>query len=132
MKNTISIVIIFLLINALCIWDIIFVNKTLEYMHSQTHEIFDFVVYNDISDAENYESIRAQVVALEKYWSSKENTLCLVISRKDMQPVADHLEYLRSAIILHNQEDAITHARLLHANVKTLDKITEFRLDNIF
>ncbi|MDD4350838.1 MAG: DUF4363 family protein [Clostridia bacterium] len=132
MKNSISIIIIFLLINALCIWDIIFVNNTLEYMHTQTHDIFDFVVYNDISDSENYETIRSQVVALEKYWESKENALCLVISRKDMQPITDHLQYLRSAIILHSQEDAITHSRLLHANVKTVDKITEFRLDNIF
>ena len=71
MKNSISIIIIFLLINALCIWDIIFVNNTLEYMHTQTHDIFDFVVYNDISDSENYETIRSQVVALEKYWESK-------------------------------------------------------------
>lgn len=132
MKNGISIFIIFLIVTGICVWDAIYVKDTIDYVHTETTAIYEYVVYNDISPAENYEYIRDKVVKLEKYWENKVNIMCLLVSRKDMQPVEDYLEYLRSAIILKSQEDCITYARLLHTNVRTLDKITEFRWDNIF
>ena len=58
--------------------------------------------------------------------------LCLSISRKDMQPISDYLQYLNSAIINENQEDAITYSLLLDYNIKGLTQSTGISILNLF
>ena len=45
------------------------------------------------------------------------DTLSISISRKDMQPISDYLQYLCSSIKNDSQEEAITYSRLLNYNV---------------
>ena len=45
------------------------------------------------------------------------DTLCISISRKDLQPVSDYMQYLYTSIHNNNQEDAVTYSRLLNYNI---------------
>ena len=52
------------------------------------------------------------------------DTLCISISRKDLQPVSDYLQYLCASIKNENQEDAVTYSRLLNYNIIGLKETT--------
>ena len=57
---------------------------------------------------------------LNDFWTQKMDILSISISRKDLQPISDYLQYLYSSIHNNSQEDAITYSRLLHYNVMGL------------
>ena len=63
------------------------------------------------------EQIKNDIYDLNEYWTKKMDTIVVSISRKDLQPVSDYLQYLYAATINNNQEEAITYSRLLHYNL---------------
>ena len=58
------------------------------------------------------------------------DTLSVSISRKDMMPISDYLQYLYSSITNQNQEDAITYSRLLFYTASGLNEATDISLIN--
>lgn len=127
MKQWIYMLILLLSVTALCVCDTIHTNNTFEYMETESKQIYQTVLNTDISD----QDLQNRIFKLNDYWTKNMDTLAISISRKDMQPVSDYLQYLCASIINENQEDAITYARLLQYNLEGLNEITGISVINI-
>lgn len=116
MKIWLPMLLIFLSISALCIWDGVLTHKVFNELEKESSSIYTAILENSIED----ETIKDKIYNLNNYWTEKMDILCISISRKDLQPISDYLQYLYTSSINNNQEDAITYARLLHYNVEGL------------
>ena len=126
MKIWIPMSIIFLSILSLCIWDGVWTSKIFNKLETKSSNIYSYILENDISNND----IKKEITDLNNFWTEKMDTLCISISRKDLQPISDYLQYLYSASINNNQEDAITYSRLLHYNVQGLKETTGINFIN--
>ena len=97
----------------LCVWDCINTNKIFNHMESESAKIYSSLTDSGIEDPE----IGQTILNLNEYWTKKMDILSVSISRKDLQPVSDYLQYLCSSITNENQEDSITYSRLLNYNI---------------
>lgn len=120
MKVLIPMIILFLSTTGLIIWDGIFTQKTFDYLENESNSIYEKVLTTDISD----EDLQKRIFDLNDYWTEKMDILSVSISRKDMQPISDYLQYLCASIINNSQEDAVTYSRLLHYNAEGLQEVT--------
>lgn len=120
MKVLIPMIILFLSTTGLIVWDGIFTQKTFDYLENESNSIYEKVLTTDISD----EDLQKRIFDLNDYWTEKMDILSVSISRKDMQPISDYLQYLCSSIINNSQEDAVTYSRLLHYNAEGLQEVT--------
>ena len=59
------------------------------------------------------------------------DALAISISRKDLQPVSDQLQFLDASITNDDQESAITYSLLLKYNIEGLKEVTSLSLVNI-
>ena len=126
MKIWIPISIIFLSVLALCVWDGHQTYKIFNKLEADTTHIYETILNTDISN----ESVKQDIIDLNDYWTKKMDTLCISISRKDLQPISDYLQYLYASTINNNYEDAITYSRLLHYNVQGLRESTGINFIN--
>ena len=113
MKLWIPMLILTLAVSALCIWDTIHINKVFTTLETKSEYIYQALQQEDITN----EKIQKEILNLNEYWTKKMDTLCISISRKDLQPVSDYLQYLCASITNNNQDDAITYSRLLNYNI---------------
>ena len=113
MKLWIAMSILFISVFSLCIWDGFQTNSVFKEMENQTSKIYNTVLTTEITN----ENLQKDIFELNDYWTKKMDTLCISISRKDLQPVSDYLQYLCASITNNNQEDAITYSRLLNYNI---------------
>ena len=113
MKLWISMCILLAAVLGLCIWDSIHTTQVFSYLESQSSHIYKQLLTTEISN----EIIQKDIYALNDYWTEKMDTLCISISRKDLQPVSDYMQYLYTSIHNNNQEDAVTYSRLLNYNI---------------
>ncbi len=120
MKTYISIIILFIAVISLGIWDGIHTKKVFDYMESESSAIYTSLLTTEISD----ENVKSKIDNLNDYWTKEMDILCISIFRKDLQSISDYLQYLCSASINNNQEDAITYSRLLNYNLTGLNQIT--------
>lgn len=127
MKQWIYMLTLLALVTTLCVWDTIHTNNTFEYMEKESKEIYNTVLTTDLTN----QDLQDKIFNLNDYWTKNMDTLAISISRKDMQPVSDYLQYLCASIINKNQEDAITYARLLQYNLEGLNEITGISFINI-
>lgn len=127
MKNIIAVTILTILVNALCIWDIVYTKNVFSYMLDRSSAIHEQLLSEEITD----QQVSASISALDKYWTKKMDVLCISISRKDLQPISDHLQFLKSSVDNNDQETAITYSLLLKYNVEGLKEISGFSLVNI-
>ena len=109
MKTFIPMLIIFLAVGALCVWDGIFTQKVFDKMENETSEIYTTILTTD---------------ALDENLKQNMDILAISISRKDMQPVSDYLQYLYASVINDSKDDALTYSRLLAYNVEGLSEST--------
>lgn len=127
MKQFISILIITIIVNILCVWDLCFTQDVFKYMKSESEEIYEAVLTTPITD----EKVSAKILELKDYWTDKMNVLVISISRKDLQPISDQLNFLDSAITNNDQESAITYALHLKYNLEGLHETVGFSLANL-
>ena len=127
MKSFIAVTILTIAVNALCIWDIWHTEKVFKYMNNESSAIHYQLQQNEITSPE----LAQRITDLDKYWTRQMDILCISISRKDLQPVSDHLQFLKSSIDNNDQETAITYSLLLKYNVEGLKEISGFSLVNI-
>ena len=116
MKLWIPMLILALSVVGLCVWDTVHTSSVLKKMESETHYIYTTLQTESITD----QKLQNKIMHLNDFWTEKMDILSISISRKDMQPISDYLQYLCSAIINENQEDAVTYSRLLNYNVTGL------------
>lgn len=115
------------LVTALCVWDTIHTSKTFEYMEKESKAIYQATLTTDPSN----QDLQNKIFDLNNYWTKKMDTLAISISRKDMQPVSDYLQYLCAAVINNSKEETITYARLLQYNIEGLNEITGISFINV-
>ena len=127
MKNIIAVTILTIAVNALCVWDIFYTKQVFSYMLKQSSAIHETLLTEQI----NSEEVSSNIINLDKYWTKRMDVLCISISRKDLQPISDHLQFLKSSITNNDQESAITYSLLLKYNVEGLKEISGFSLVNI-
>lgn len=127
MKQLIAIIILNILVNVLCIWDFTYTNKTFDHMREESSEIYQALLATDVDN----EEVANKILNLKRYWTKKMDILAISISRKDLQPVSDHLQFLDSAITNKDQETAVTYSLLLKYNIEGLEEITDFHFLNI-
>ena len=113
MKLWIPMSILALAVVGLCTWDMINTNKVFNTLEQRSDAIYTALQSTDITN----ENIQDEILDLNDYWTKKMDTLCISISRKDMQPISDYLQYLCASIKNESQEDAITYSRLLNYNI---------------
>lgn len=127
MKSFIAVTILTIAVNALCIWDIMYTKKTFKYMSKQSDAIYLSLLESDITAPHIVDNI----YSLDKYWTKRMDILCISISRKDLQPISDYLQFLKSSVTNNDQETAVTYSLLLQYNVDGLEEISGFKLINI-
>lgn len=127
MKTLIYMIILFIGVFSLCIWDGINSSKIFEYSVNKSEHIYNSLITSTIEN----EEIKNEIHKLNDYWTKKMDTLAISISRKDLQPVSDYLQYLYASTINNNQEDAITYARLLHYNLIGLKESNGISIVNL-
>lgn len=127
MRVWVPMLILLLAVTSLCVWDNINTTKVFDKLESKSSSIHETLQTTDISD----ENLQAEILSLNDYWTKKMDTLCISISRKDLQPVSDYLQYLCSSIKNQNQEDAITYSRLLNYNIIGLKEATSISWVNL-
>lgn len=120
MKLWIPMLVLLVAVSGLCVWDTIHTNNTLNALEEKSNAIYKTIQTTDISD----EKLQKDIWELNNFWTKKMDTLCISISRKDLQPVSDYLQYLCASITNQNQEDAITYSRLLNYNVIGIKETT--------
>ena len=127
MKQFISILIITIIVNVLCIWDLIFTHDVFKTMKTESDQIYEALLSTPITD----ENVSGKIIDLKKYWTDKMNVLVVSISRKDLQPISDYLNYLDSAITNNDQDSAVTYALHLNYNLEGLHETVGFSLSNL-
>jgi len=127
MKSCIYMLILFLSVTTLCIWDAINTSKVFENSIDKSEQIYNSLLSSNIEN----EQIKNDIHELNEYWTKKMDTLVISISRKDLQPVSDYLQYLYASTINNNQEEAITYSRLLHYNLIGLKESTGISIVNL-
>lgn len=127
MKQWFYMLTLLVLVTALCVWDTVHTSKTFEYMEKESKEIYHTVLTTELSN----QDLQDKIFNLNDYWTKNMDTLAISISRKDMQPVSDYLQYLCAAVINNSKDDAITYARILSYNLEGLNEITGVSFVNI-
>ena len=127
MKVWIPILILFLAVTGLCIGDGIYTQKVFEKLENDSEKIYETLLTTEITDPK----IQNDIINLNEYWTEKMDILCISISRKDLQPISDYLQYLCSSIINESQEDAVTYSRLLNYNIVGLNQTTGINILNL-
>lgn len=127
MKVWIPILILFLAVTGLCIWDGIYTQKVFEKLENDSEKIYETLLTTEITDPK----IQNDIINLNEYWTEKMDILCISISRKDLQPISDYLQYLCSSITNESQEDAVTYSRLLNYNIVGLNQTTGINILNL-
>ena len=127
MKSFIAVTILTIAVNALCIWDVWHTEKVFKHMNKESNAIHYSLLEDEVTSPE----LAARIVELDKYWTKKMDILCISISRKDLQPISDHLQFLKSSIDNNDQETAVTYSLLLKYNVEGLKEISGFSFVNI-
>ena len=127
MKLWISMLILALAVSGLCVWDSIHTKNIFSTLEEKSDYIYTSLLTSNISNTE----IQSQILNLNEFWTEKMDTLCISISRKDLQPVSDYLQYLCASIKNQNNEDAITYSRLLNYNIIGLKETSGLTFINL-
>lgn len=129
MKIWVAMITILLAVTGICVYDGIHTKNVFEHMQSESNIISTALI--DGTEITN-DALSERIQNLTGYWTDNMDMLCLSISRKDMQPISDYLQYLNSAIINESQEDAITYSLLLDYNIQGLTQSTGISILNLF
>lgn len=127
MKQIIAITILSILVNALCLWDLIYTNKVFSHMQKESNEIYSNLLTTPVTDKE----VSSQILELKDYWTKHMDALAVSISRKDLQPISDQLQFLDASITNDDQESAITYSLLLKYNIEGLNEVISLSFVNI-
>ena len=127
MKSFIAVTVLTIIVNALCIWDVWHTQKVFNHMNNESSAIHQLLLRDDITSP----ALAERINNLDRYWTKKMDVLCISISRKDLQPVSDHIQFLKSSISNDDQETAVTYSLLLKYNVEGLKEISGVSVVNI-
>ena len=120
MKVWLPILILLFAVTGLCIWDGVHTQKVFDQLEAESQSIYETL----LESSEISSDIESQIFKLNDYWTDEMDALCISLSRKDLQPISDYLQYLCASCINDNHEDAITYSRILNYNIVGLSQTT--------
>jgi len=120
MKFWIPMLILTLSVLGLCVWDFVYTKNVFNTLENKSEFIYNTLQNIEVTDTK----VSHEILSLNDYWTKKMDILSISISRKDMQPISDYLQYLCASIKNESQEDAITYSRLLKYNILGLKETT--------
>lgn len=127
MKQVVAITILSILVNALCLWDLIYTNKVFSHMEKESSAIYTTLLTTPVTN----EEVSSKILELKDYWTKHMDALAISISRKDLQPISDQLQFLDASITNDDQESAITYSLLLKYNIEGLSEVSSLNFVNI-
>ena len=127
MKVWLPILILLLAVTGFCVWDSVFTAKTFNKLNLESTEIYETLLTTEITD----DNLKQKIFNLNNYWTKKMDTLSVSISRKDLQPISDYLQYLHAAATTENQDEAVTYSRLIYYNILGLKETYGISLINL-
>lgn len=127
MKLWISMLILALSVVGFCIWEGVYTNRIFQQLEQESEYIYTAVQTEQFGSDE----LTKKIYNLNETWTKKMDILSISISRKDLQPVSDYIQYLVSSTFNNNQEDAITYARLLWYNIVGISEVVSFSSINL-
>ena len=127
MKNWGLMLILLVLVASLCTYDGINNKRVFSHLEQESTILFNSIYNEEIIS----QDIINRANDLNAFWTEKMDTLSISISRKDLQPISDYIQYLVSALNNNNIEDAKTYSRLLNYNILGIQETTGFTIINI-
>lgn len=127
MKQVIAIILIFLASISIIIWDTVYVKSVFSYMKEETQIIKEV----SISVEPKNEKFKEKIEKVDEFWTKHMDNLCISIPRKDLQVIADHLQFILTAIENDDKDSLVTYSALLHHNLYGLMESNTFTLINI-
>ena len=118
--------IIFVSVIGLCLWDNVHTSRIFEHMESESLSI-----YSQLEDTNQTTNLLIRAENLNNYWTKEMDILCISISRKDLQPVSDYLQYLCTSLKLNDFDNALIYSRLLHYNIEGLMQANGIEMLNL-
>ena len=127
MKLWIPMLTLLIAVSSLCMWDTIHTKHVFSVLEEKSESINATLQTTEITNPD----LQNEILYLNDFWTEKMDILSISISRKDLQPVSDYLQYLCASIINNSQEDAITYSRLLNYNIIGLKECSGISLINL-
>ena len=107
----ITIIILFLVVIGLAIWQEIFVSDSLSNMLKMCNELKNSIETNDsLLDAD----IQDKLNEIDDYWTKKEEILCFVINHNDMKDVGDAITNIKTFTVQNNKNKVSYTLRIFY------------------
>ncbi len=127
MKQVLAIIIVFIISTVMIVLDAVYVKKTFDTLQIKVDNICTEIKEYDIAD----DRLMTSAKDLEDFWTKKMDRLCISISRKDLQPISDYIQFIKTAIYNKDKESAITYSEILDYNVEGIYQSNEISIVNI-
>ena len=129
MKKFIAMLIVFLALTGLCIWEQIVVNKYLLDIKEQTLSIIN--ISTNLENIQTQE-IREKVENLELTWKHHEEILCIVSNHKDIRDLCVEIQKLRGNLEVNQFEDFAASLKVIYHLADDYHYIMGTSFENIF
>lgn len=129
MKGWILVVIFFVLMLVVGIWEHNFIVDSFEGLKTQTLS-FEASILNE--ENINTEAIKTEFNAINDFWTKREKTLCLFINHQHMEEVEDELSTIKIALDYNDKQQVLTSLTLILNYVEGYRDFAVISLESIF
>ncbi len=129
MKRLIGILIISLALITACIFEELYVSKTIKDIKTKGTELMSLASGQKDINTEEIISISSRMA---EEWKHKEPILCYLINYKDMSEMSNEIVRLNSYCQSNIKEEFVASLELVLYYCDTFNHITGFNLQNIF
>lgn len=107
----------------------IFVDTTLSTLIDKIEQLD-----NAVQNSQNINATQIQIMVdeLNKFWTDKENILCLSINHNDLNKVGEQIKKVKVYIEQDNKEDCVYEIDVLRFYAEGYKHIMELTIQNIF
>lgn len=130
MKRWIATMCIVALIVGAIIWEQIYVHQTFDQLETQVDALLTAVEACG-DDSADTDTNKAQIAAIEKYWTKRERVLCYLVKHTETFQISDAIIYAKNFIEFGNKEEVMSALRILTYLVKVHSYNMGTSLENI-
>ena len=133
MVRIISVIVLFLSLIALAVFEQIYIKKTYDFMKTETKILVQRVMETPDLDDETViaDDVKMRAERLNNYWQAREHKLCTLIRHVDLSYISDALIYAKNFIDFDNKEESMAGLARLTYLLDTYSKMYGFNGANI-
>ena len=133
MVRIISVIVLFLSLIALAVFEQIYIKKTYDFMKTETKILVQRVMETPDLDDETViaDDVKMRAERLNNYWQAREHKLCTLIRHVDLSYISDALIYAKNFIEFDNKEESMAGLARLTYLLDTYSKMYGFNGANI-